>query len=156
MARFNSKSDDGFAAQFKQLKAQAAQMAAGMARSDDNGWQAGAIRNTAPLVGEGPNRDLAIGWGLASDRSVSGRAFADLIVTDLRPELGAITVPVTVLYAYGPQMGSQTTAQVDGFIGGLYGNLKGVKLIRIDDSRHFIMFDQPARFDAEVKAFLKG
>lgn len=146
----------GAAAPTDQLKAQAAQMAAGMARSDDNGWQAGAIRNTAPLVGEGPNRDLAIGWGLVSDRRVSGQAFADLVVTDLRPELGQITVPVTVLYAYGPQMGSQTTAQVDGFIGGLYTNLKGVKLVRIDDSRHFIMFDQPARFQAEVEAFLKS
>ena len=26
---------------------------------------------------------------------------------------------------------------------------------RIDDSRHFIMFDQPAAFDKEVQTFLK-
>lgn len=138
-----------------QLKASADQIAAGMAGSDDDGWRKGAIANTAPLVGEGPNRDMAIGWGLASDRRVSAGAFRDLIVTDLRPELPNITVPVTVLYAYGPQMRGQTPDQVDGFIGGLYAGLKGVKLVRIDDSRHFIMFDQPARFDAEVKAFLK-
>ncbi len=130
-------------------------IAAQMAKSDDAGWQKGAIANTAPLVGEGPNRDMAIGWGLASDRRVSAQAFRDLIVTDLRPELPNITAPVTVLYAYGPQMGGQTTAQVDGFIGGLYAGLKGVKLIRVDDSHHFIMFDQPARFQAEVEAFLK-
>lgn len=137
------------------LKATADRIAAQMAGSDDGGWQKGAIANTAPLVGEGPNRDMAIGWGLASDRRVSAQAFKDLIVTDLRPELGQITAPVTVLYAYGPQMGGQTTAQVDGFIGSLYGNLKGAKLIRVDDSRHFIMFDQPARFQSEVEAFLK-
>jgi pimeloyl-ACP methyl ester carboxylesterase len=131
-------------------------IAAQMAGGDDAAWTKGAIANTAPLVGEGPMQPVVVGWGLASDRSVSARAFRDLIVTDLRPELGAITAPVTVLYAFGPQMRGQTTAQVDGFIGGLYGNLKGARLIRVDDSRHFIMFDQPARFDAEVKAFLKG
>lgn len=138
------------------LKAMADGIAAQMAGSDDSGWQKGAIANTAPLVGEGPNRDMAIGWGLSSDRRVSAQAFKDLILTDLRPELGAITVPATVLYAFGPQMGGQTTAQVDGFIGGLYAGLRGVKLIRVDDSHHFIMFDQPARFQAEVEAFLKA
>jgi pimeloyl-ACP methyl ester carboxylesterase len=138
-----------------QLKGMADQIAAGMAGSDDAGWQKGAIANTAPLIGEGPNRDLAIGWGLASDRRVSAQAFKDLILTDLRPELPKITVPATILYAYGPQMRGQTTAQVDGFVGGLYAGLKGGKLIRVDDSHHFIMFDQPARFQAEVEAFLK-
>jgi pimeloyl-ACP methyl ester carboxylesterase len=137
------------------LKAMADGIAAQMAGSDEAGWIRGAVANTAPLVGEGPNRNIAIGWGLASDRRVSAQAFKDLILTDLRPELTQITAPVTVLYAYGPQMGGQTTAQVDGFIGGLYANLKGGKLIRIDDSRHFIMFDQPTRFQAEVEAFLK-
>ncbi len=30
-----------------------------------------------------------------------------------------------------------------------------IQLIRIDDSRHFIMFDQPAVFDKAVQTFLK-
>jgi pimeloyl-ACP methyl ester carboxylesterase len=29
-------------------------------------------------------------------------------------------------------------------------------LVRVDDSRHFIMFDQPAKFDAAIDAFLAG
>ena len=29
-------------------------------------------------------------------------------------------------------------------------------IFRIDDSRHFVMFDQPARFDAALDAFLAG
>ena len=37
-----------------------------------------------------------------------------------------------------------------------FGALKGVKLKRIPDSAHFIMWDQPAAFQAEVKAFLAG
>ena len=36
----------------------------------------------------------------------------------------------------------------------VYGPIKNVSLKRIDDSAHFIMWDQPARFQAEVKEFL--
>ena len=36
-----------------------------------------------------------------------------------------------------------------------YQGLRGVELKRIDDSAHFIMLDQPARFAAEVNAFLE-
>jgi pimeloyl-ACP methyl ester carboxylesterase len=35
-----------------------------------------------------------------------------------------------------------------------YAALPGVRLIRVDDSRHFIMADQPARFAAIVDQFL--
>ena len=87
---------------------------------------------------------------------IFSQAFLDLAVTDLRPELGKIGVPVTVLYAHGPHFGAQTPEQTTAFITPLYANLKGVKLIRIEPSRHFITFDQTARFDAEAMAFLKG
>jgi pimeloyl-ACP methyl ester carboxylesterase len=30
-----------------------------------------------------------------------------------------------------------------------------VTLVKVDGSRHFIMYDQPAKFDAAVEAFLK-
>ena len=43
----------------------------------------------------------------------------------------------------------------DGIYGGSFANLPGATLTRIDDSAHFIMLDQPARFTAEVNAFLE-
>jgi pimeloyl-ACP methyl ester carboxylesterase len=33
--------------------------------------------------------------------------------------------------------------------------MPNLKIHRIDDSRHFIMYDQPAAFDKAVQAFLK-
>jgi pimeloyl-ACP methyl ester carboxylesterase len=30
-----------------------------------------------------------------------------------------------------------------------------VKIVRIDGSRHFIMYDQPAKMDAAIEEFLK-
>ena len=47
-----------------------------------------------------------------------------------------------------------TDAMVDGIYRASYRTLPGATLKRIDDSAHFIMLDQPARFEAEVNAFL--
>ena len=44
---------------------------------------------------------------------------------------------------------------VDGIYRASFANLPGATLTRIDYSAHFIMLDQPARFAAEVNAFLE-
>ncbi|HEX6086769.1 MAG TPA: alpha/beta hydrolase [Thermoanaerobaculia bacterium] len=91
-----------------------------------------------------------------SDRNTVANAFHELIVTDLRPELSRITAPVTVLYVLPANSPVPVTAeQYDAMMKGLYANVTGARLMRIDDSRHFIFWDQPARFVAEVDAFVK-
>lgn len=91
-----------------------------------------------------------------SDRNTVANAFHELIVTDLRPELSRITAPVTVLYVVPTGSPVPVTAeQYDAMMKGLYANPAGVRLLRIDDSRHFIQWDQPARFIAEVDALMK-
>jgi pimeloyl-ACP methyl ester carboxylesterase len=77
----------------------------------------------------------------------------DLIVTDLRPELKAIKVPLTVLYVRPPSA-PITDAQMDVFYKMSFANAAQATLKRIPGSYHFIMLDEPAVFAAEVKAFL--
>lgn len=88
-----------------------------------------------------------------SDPDVSARAYRELIVTDLRPELARITAPTTVLYVT-PKGVPLSDAQMDGYYQASYATLKGATLKRIPDAAHFIMWDQPVRFQQEVKAFL--
>ena len=90
---------------------------------------------------------------LGSDPDVSARAMHELIVTDLTPELARITVPTTVLYIT-PKAPGLTDEKIDGLYKMAYTPLKGAKLKRIPASAHFIMWDQPAVFQAEVKSFL--
>ncbi len=90
----------------------------------------------------------------SSDRGVVARAMHDLMVTDLTPELPKITAPTTVVYAYDAKAYGIPASTVDGLYQGAYTGLRGVKLHRVDDSYHFIMIDQPQRFQAEVDAFL--
>ena len=88
-----------------------------------------------------------------SDRGVAARALHELIVTDLRPELAGITVPVTVLYVQAPNL-SFTAEQTDALYRRSYAALPQAKLQRVDDAWHFVMFDQPERFAAELTRFL--
>jgi pimeloyl-ACP methyl ester carboxylesterase len=88
-----------------------------------------------------------------SDRTVVANAFHELIVTDLRPELANIRAPTTVLYVIPPQA-PVTPEQYVGYMEMSYATLPNKRIVRIDDSYHFIMIDQFERFMSEVNAFL--
>lgn len=105
------------------------------------------------MVRDEAQRAMVIAEAKASDRDVSANAYHELIVTDLRPELHNITVPATVLYVT-PAGVPLTDAQMDAVYQAAYANLKGVKLVRVPDSAHFIMSDNAAFFQARMKAFL--
>jgi pimeloyl-ACP methyl ester carboxylesterase len=88
-----------------------------------------------------------------SDIGVTANAFHELIVTDLRPELANIRVPTTVLYVIPPNM-PFTPEQYAGFMEASYATLPNKRIVRIDESYHFIMIDQFDRFMSEVNTFL--
>jgi len=95
----------------------------------------------------------AIDDSVKSDAGVSTRAFRELLVTNLIPELGKISKPVTVLYVQ-PRTVPVPAEQFDQVYKAAYAPVKQLTLKRVPDSAHFIMWDQPQRFQGEVKAFL--
>ena len=117
-----------------QRRARAEQTIAGMIRTES--------------LREGP-----IQHTLDSDYDVVARSFHELIVTNLMPELSQITAPTTVLYVT-PTGAPLTEAQLDAYYQLSYASVPSHRLVRIPDSAHFIMFDNPARFFTEVDAFL--
>ena len=68
--------------------------------------------------------------------------------------LGGIKAPATILFVT-PAGVPMTDAQMTKVYEDAYAPLKGAKVKHIANSAHFIMWDQPAAFQAEVKAFLK-
>ena len=108
----------------------------------------------AGMVNNVAMRPAATADSLDSDPGVSARSLHELIVTDLGPELPRITAPATVLYVT-PKGVPLNDAQMDAVYKMAYAPLKGAQVKRVPDSAHFIMWDQPARFQAEVKAFLQ-
>jgi pimeloyl-ACP methyl ester carboxylesterase len=108
----------------------------------------------ATMVKTQGRRPEAVKASLDSDINVVARAYSELVVADLRPELKNIKVPVTVLYVRAPNA-PVTDEQMDGFYKASFANLPQAKLKRVPDAWHFIMWDQPQRFHEEVRAFLK-
>lgn len=105
------------------------------------------------MVRDEAQRALVIADAEASNRETVLSAYHELIVTDLGPELPKIAVPTTVLYVT-PAGVPFTDAQIDAFYRAVYAPLPGVDLVRVPDSAHFVMSDNPAFFRSAVKAFL--
>ncbi|ESQ77328.1 alpha/beta fold hydrolase [Asticcacaulis sp. YBE204] len=136
------------------VKSVAAQIRDGIAKSPAAARQAMAQQTIAGMIRTEALRPASVKYSLDSDPATSGQAMYDLITTDLRPELPKITVPLRVLWVLPP--GAPLTAeQMAGYYKLSYANAPNVSIRQITDSYHFIMFDQPDVFHAELKTFLK-
>jgi pimeloyl-ACP methyl ester carboxylesterase len=131
------------------------QIWAAQANSPREAYVAQATTAINGMVNTESLREAALEDMRESDQKVSAAAFRELIVTDLRPELSKITAPTEVLYVKfnDPRMTPELT---DTIYRMSFANLSGAKLKRIDDSAHFIMFDQPQAFYGELDAFLSA
>ncbi|OYX29164.1 MAG: alpha/beta hydrolase [Caulobacterales bacterium 32-69-10] len=129
------------------------QIYAAQANSPREAYVAQATTAITGMINTESRREEALEDMRDSDQKVSAAAFRELITTDLRPELARITAPTEVLYVKfnDPRMTPQIT---DAVYQMSYAGLPGVTLKRIDDSAHFIMFDQPQAFYGDLDAFL--
>jgi pimeloyl-ACP methyl ester carboxylesterase len=91
---------------------------------------------------------------MASNRQAMASAIREVMTTDARPGLAAMTTPVWAVYASDAD-GGAPAAMADALWSREYAALPGVTLKRVDDARHFIMVDEPDRLDALVDVFLK-
>lgn len=94
-----------------------------------------------------------VGWSVASDRATFAQAMYEVMTTDMRAEVVNVATPITVVYAYDAAMGPE--AMIDGLYRGQYQPAPHARFVRVDGSYHFIMFDQPAAFQAAVTDFLR-
>lgn len=107
-------------------------------------------RDLKSLVGRFGNADWLEN---RSDAGVVGRSVAELLSTDLTSELPRIRAPLTVVYACSAKL-TYACGPVSRAYSAAYGSRPGTRLVRIERSGHTIMWDQPAAFRAELRAFL--
>ncbi|MFA4891985.1 alpha/beta fold hydrolase [Brevundimonas sp.] len=129
------------------------QAAAGIMATDDAAYRAGQERGAIGYSRTPATRAAMVEWSMTSDRRAMASAIREVMTTDLRPGLAAMTTPVWAIYAADAD-GGAPAAMADALWIREYAGLPGVRLIRVDDSRHFIMADQPERFAAIVDQFL--
>lgn len=84
-------------------------------------------------------------WGRASDRRTTSQAMYDMMVTDLRPALGAVRAPTRVLgswAAYRPY--GSTKESTAAIFRDQFAKLEGVRVEMSEGGYHFLMWDDPS------------
>lgn len=120
---------------------------------DDAAFEAGQRMGVRSLVKNTDFHDTVVGWSVASDRATFASAIHGLMTTDLRTVLPEITAPTTVIAAanaFAPR------SRIEPLYTGAYEGLGSVELVIIEDSYHFIMFDQPQSFVEQLRRALEG
>lgn len=88
-------------------------------------------------------------WSYKSDRKTLGSTIVEMSTTDLRKDIANIKSPILVMASlFGTKEASEKIYNEQ------YALLTN-KTIKVADSKHFIMYDQPQWFYNEIDAFLK-
>ena len=143
-AMFGATSAEG------QVEQQAGAMRKGIQSAKEPGLDAMTL-STMSRSKEG--RAKVLGWVKRGSNIVAGQVLYEVMPADIRDDLKANKVPLTMLYPINPD--SPFPAEMsENLYKSSYKDIPNATLKRIDDSAHFIMLDQPEAFQAVVKGFL--
>jgi pimeloyl-ACP methyl ester carboxylesterase len=92
------------------------------------------------------------GSGGTSDPDVVGRAMHELSSLDLTADLPRIRAPFTIVYASASE---RSRARDEAAYTSAYAGASGAEFVRIDNSGHMIMYDQPGRLHSAIRQFLR-
>ena len=87
-----------------------------------------------------------------SDAATTGQAMAEFLTDDLRPRLSGVKCPVLVLASLVVRMDMGYPREMaKGIYRKQYADLPQVRFECFEHARHFIMVDDPTRFDAVLE-----
>lgn len=84
---------------------------------------------------------------------MAANAFHELFVTDLGPELGRISAPTTVLYSL-PSAVPMSAEEFRQNWDRAFAPVRHLRILRVENSEHYIQIDQPGRVVAELRGLL--
>lgn len=99
-------------------------------------------------------RAKAVEHSMTSDPAVSGNAMYDLITTDMRADLANYKGPIEVLWVYPPNAPIPEAVYGPAFTQS-FKAAPQAQVKQVPDAWHFLMWDNPTFWQAELKAFLE-
>jgi alpha-beta hydrolase superfamily lysophospholipase len=100
--------------------------------------------------------ERTLAWVAASDPATTGRATYELLVTDLRKDVSAITAPVLLVGAEAPASDAAARARLQAAYEAQVAAVPRHTVVMIERARHFIMFDEPDALWSTMDTFLAG
>jgi pimeloyl-ACP methyl ester carboxylesterase len=94
-----------------------------------------------------------------SDIAATADMAGQLMTLDLRPRMASISVPVVVISPYhAPDFAliGVDEARKSEYYRGFFPGLARLEVVSISPARHFVMFDQPAKFATALDQALAG
>ncbi len=93
-----------------------------------------------------------------SNPAASGRWLSEDMLLDLRPALSKAAVPILLIAPFDAAVDAQytltTPAAKQAYYESLIKGAPNARVVMIDHSRHFAMYDQPQAVTADIAAFL--
>ena len=94
--------------------------------------------------------EILADWSVKADRKTYVHGYTDLLKLDLRPNLSEIATETLILGASFPD---KEVVKIN--YEKQYANLKNKKIAIAENSKHFIMFDQPVWLAQQINNYLK-
>lgn len=92
-------------------------------------------------------------YSAQADAAVGGQLMYEIMTTDVRSRLAEATVPTVMLYPFADPFPSEEMAT--NLYTAQYADHPTITLVKVPQSRHFIMFDRPDIFAQEIESFLQ-
>lgn len=100
-------------------------------------------------------------FSAGADQSATATYLGEMLSADLRPNLAKITVPFTLIGPFDASIDPKnpynplvTLTAKQAYYQSLVAGDPAAKVVIVDDSRHFVMLDQPEKLFAAVDTFL--
>jgi pimeloyl-ACP methyl ester carboxylesterase len=148
----------------EEAHAAVAKMDAYMSKLTQEQWDAYAKSgvSTRYMVTSASDADTLVKWSTATDRKTLIRALGEAYSIDLREDIAKITSPVLALGTWRGWHDQLAARKIEipkeAFLGSFaeqFAKLPRLHFALHDTARHFIMWDDPAWFFAQIDAFLK-
>jgi pimeloyl-ACP methyl ester carboxylesterase len=137
------------------VKPMAGAIKAEMVKMSPEDYAAGQKTMLAAMAISEAGQKAAYDSSVTSDKAVVAEALYEDLLTDMRGEMGNIKTPTLVLYEYDATAKMPPADAYEAMMQAAYKPMPNVTLVRVEGSRHFIMYDQPGKMDAALEGFLK-
>lgn len=139
------------------MRPQAEQMRTMMTSQSQADYEKNAAASVQGMSNNPARLPLLIEWSKTSDRATTTQAMVDLMTTDLRSDIAAITQPTMVLGAWAAYKPYGSTKESTAVIYKLqYEKLKNVDIRLSDTGYHFLTWDDGDWVNQQIHTFLSA
>lgn len=136
-------------------KAVSSQMTSAMSKMSPEAALENQKMMIASMIATEEKRPKVVEMGIKSNPSVIGQAYGEMYTTDIRPMMEKIKVPVLVFGSWAAyEIYGSTKASVEKSMNDQLKAIPDYKLLVAEKAYHFVFYDEPEWFYAELDTFL--